>query len=267
MDDRDLTAVSPQQRRIAMVFQDDALVARMTAAENLRFAMRERPDSARIAELARALDIEDLLDRPARRLSGGQRQRVAIGRALLSDPAALLLDEPVAHLDPALRARVRDEVVRVRERFAGPMLYVTHDHVEAMALGDRLMVLVDGRIEQAGAPQAVYDSPRNVRVARFLGTPPMNLFADVSELLGMGSVTIGIRPEHVLVGDDGPVRGEIVRRERAGADAYLYVTTAYGTAIARVASAAAGRRGDNVALIFPRDRIVRFDSQTQEALS
>ncbi|HVS46651.1 MAG TPA: ABC transporter ATP-binding protein [Verrucomicrobiae bacterium] len=265
--DRDLDGMQPQQRRIAMVFQDDALVPRMSVAENLRFAMRGAPAQSRVVELARALHLHEHLATPARQLSGGQRQRVAIGRALLSDPLALLLDEPVAHLDPALRAHVRDEVVRLRERFDGPMLYVTHDHVEAMALADRLVILIDGRIEQAGAPQSVYDAPRNLRVARFLGTPPMNLVDGVSEALGMGNVVIGIRPEYVLVGDGGPLRGRILRRERAGADTFLFVETPHGTTIARIDSTAPGDPGSTVALTFPRERVVRFDRLTGEAIA
>jgi ABC-type sugar transport system ATPase subunit len=202
----------PQERRIALVFQDDALFANMTVRQNLRFAQRRGASAGAGAATATALHVDQHLDRRPRQLSGGERQRASIARALLSDPLALLLDEPLAHLDPSLRRSVRDEVIGLRQRFTGPILYVTHDHVEAMSVGDNLAVLVEGRIEDVGEPQRVYDSPRTIAVARFLGERPMNLLAD-------GAAVVGIRPERVELAGNGALRGRIARREPTGADA------------------------------------------------
>jgi len=260
LDGASIAALPPQQRRVALVFQDDALLRNMTVRENLRFALRDRTGGARIDATAAALHVGAYLDRRPSRLSGGERQRASIARALLSDPAALLLDEPLAHLDPSLRRSVRDEVLGVRQHFAGPILYVTHDHVEAMSVGSQLAVLVDGRLEDTGEPQRVYDSPANLTVARFLGERPMNL------LPGDG-VTLGIRPERVRVVTDAPLRGRIARRETTGADAYLDVETARGNVVVRVPVRAAAFAGDLVALELPGDAIRRFDSATGMAIA
>jgi multiple sugar transport system ATP-binding protein len=252
----------PQERHIALVFQDDALFVNMTVRENLRFALRRRGPAgeARIAATARALHVGDHLDRRPRQLSGGERQRVSIARALLSDPAALLLDEPLAHLDPSLRRSVRDEVIGVRQRFAGPILYVTHDHVEAMSVANLLAVLVDGRIEDVGEPDRVYDSPGTLNVARFLGERPMNLF----EYRG---AMVGIRPERVAVTAGGSISGSVARRENTGADAYLDVETERGTIVVRVPASNDARAGDRVALDLPNDALRRFDSATGRAIA
>lgn len=259
LDGASVGALLPQQRRIAMVFQDDALFANMTVRANLRFALRngQRGAFERIEETARALHVADTLDRRPQHLSGGERQRASIARALLSDPAALLLDEPLAHLDPALRRSVRDEVVGLRQRYSGPIVYVTHDHAEAMSVGDRLAVLLDGRIEDAGAPQRVYDSPATLRVARFLGDRPMNVFAQ-------GEVVAAIRPEHVRVDAGGTLRGRVVRRETTGADTYVHVETPSGEIVARVP--AAQHVADDVGLDLPEGNVRRFDRTTGRAL-
>jgi ABC-type sugar transport system ATPase subunit len=257
----------PQARRIAMVFQDAALAPHMTVLANLRFAVRGRASEQRVGEVAAALHVSERLAHRPRELSGGERQRVAIGRALLSDPLALLLDEPLAHVDPWLRARIRDDVLRVRERFDGPIVYVTHDHAEAMAVGDVLAVLIDGRIEQIGDPQAVYDAPSNVRVARFLGTPAMNLMAGAGELLGFGREIVGVRPECVRIASDGPVRGRVMRRERTGADTFAQVATPYGTIVVRVPPSIPFAAGDTVNLTFVPDAIRRYDPDSEEIIT
>lgn len=255
-----LAAHPTQERRIAMVFQDDALFPAMSVRENLRFAMRNGAHAAGIAQTARALGVSAHLDRRPRDLSGGERQRVALARALLSDPLALLLDEPLAHLDPGLRAAVRASLRDLRERFEGPVLYVTHDHAEAMVIGDMLGVLIDGRLEDCGPPERVYDSPANLRVAAFLGLPPMNLVTE-------GARVLGIRPEHVAVVVDAPLRGPLERREAVGADAYLRVRTPLGLVLARVPATQPFALGGEIALAFPPERVRYFDAESGAAIS
>ena len=261
-DGESVLAKPPQERRIALVAQDDALFANMTVRENLRFALRRRRErnDARVRETAAALHVEKHLDRRPRQLSGGERQRASIARALLSDPLALLLDEPLAHLDPALRRSVRDEVIGVRQRFSGPILYVTHDHVEAMSVGDLLAVLVDGRIQDVGEPQRVYDCPQTLTVARFLGERPMNLFNQ------QGAI-VGIRAEHIRVVADGALSGRVARRETTGADAYLDVATERGSLIVRVPASNRVRSGDCIALDLPAACLRRFDAATGQAIA
>ena len=251
----------PQARRIALVAQDDALFAHMSVRENLRFALRGRDErDARIHTAAQTVQVQSKLDRRPRQLSGGERQRASIARALLSDPAVLLLDEPLAHVDPSLRRSVRDAVIGVQQSFAGPILYVTHDHVEAMTVGDRLAVLVDGRVEDAGEPQRVFDAPRTLAVARFLGERPMNLFEQ-------NGAIVGIRPERIAVCENGGLPGRVVRRESAGADAYLEVDTDRGRLTVRIPAATPLHAGDGVALDLPADALRRFDRATGLALA
>ena len=260
LDGRSLTQTPAQQRRIALVFQDDALFANMTVRANLRFALRSNGPASHawVEETAAALHVGPLLERRPRELSGGERQRVSMARALLSDPLALLMDEPLAHLDPSLRRAVRDEVVGLRDRFPGPIVYVTHDHAEAMAIGSELAVLVDGRIEDTGDPAVVYDKPRTIGIARFLGDRPMNVLD--------GNPLEGIRPEHVRIVGDAALRGRVMRREITGADAYLIVETPRGEVTARVPAAEAVRANDVVGLDFPDEYVRRFDRATGIAL-
>ncbi len=254
LDGRSIRGESPQRRRIALVFQEHALFPTMTLRENLRFGLRAHdPGGARVRETARALHVDGVLDRRPREASAGERQRAALARALLSDPLVLLLDEPFAHLDPSLRATVRDEVIGIRERFGGPILCVTHDHDEAMAIADELAVLVKGRIEDAGAPQRVYDRPATVRAATAFGSRSMNVFE-------RDGTTYGIRPERVTLAaaGSGGVAGKIVRREASGADAFAHVDTAYGRIVVRVPAERAVRAADAVDLTFPPEHLQRY---------
>jgi ABC-type sugar transport system ATPase subunit len=255
---RSLIGLPPQQRRVAVVFQEDTLFAHMTVERNLRFGLRSGDADRDVAEVATALHVAHVRKRRPRELSGGERQRVAMARALLSKPAALLMDEPLAQLDPALRRSVRDEVVGLRQRFSGPIVYVTHDHEEAMSIADTLAVLIDGRIEDAGDPQRVYDAPRSLAVARFLGERPMNLLD--------GSEICGIRPERVVVAAGGALRGRVVHRERNGADAYITVQTERGIISARVPAETAAAPGDEIALDLPERFVMRFDRSSGVAV-
>jgi len=189
--DRRVDRLPPQQRNIAMVFQSYALYPHMTVRQNLEFPLkmmktpREERDR-RVREAARTLSIEALLDRKPKHLSGGQRQRVAMGRALVREPEAFLMDEPLSNLDAKLRVQMRAEIASLQERLGTTTLYVTHDQVEALTLGDRIAVLKAGVLQQVGTPQEIFDRPANVFVAAFIGSPSMSLFRGQAESAGEG---------------------------------------------------------------------------------
>ncbi len=265
LDGRSVGDRPPQSRRIALVFAESALLDHLTVRQNLALVVRARTRvRERVDDIARAFAIEMHLERRPRALSTGERQRVAIARALLSEPHALLLDEPLASLDPELRARVRDELVHVRERFGGPMLLVTHDHTEAMSVSDELAVLIDGRIEDYGEPQRVYDAPATARAATLLGVRSMNVVP--CDLLGeTGGHLLGIRPERIVVAADAPLRAVVTRVERTGADTYLHLACDRTKLLARVDASDAPEIGATIGLrIDPRD-VRRFDAATGRA--
>jgi multiple sugar transport system ATP-binding protein len=256
--------VAPKDRDIAMVFQSYALYPHMTVAENLAFALKLRGQpraqvDGRVREAAAMLKIEDVLDRRPAQLSGGQRQRVALGRALVRQPQAFLLDEPLSNLDAKLRAGTRVEIARLHRRLGATMIYVTHDQVEAMTLGQRIVVLHDGRIQQIDTPMALYERPANLFVAGFLGSPAMNvltgrLVQDGGTALDLGSdlrlplgamevrpewiggeVSIGIRPEHLLPGDALSVfHAQVEVVEPLGSEAYVNLRFGPHALVARV---------------------------------
>jgi multiple sugar transport system ATP-binding protein len=190
---RDVTFLPPRERKIAMVFQSYALYPHLSARENIRFPLKAQKvprqlHADKIAWAAGLLGIGHLLDRRPRELSGGERQRVALARAIVREPLLFLLDEPLSNLDAKLRASARDELSSFHRRVGTTTVYVTHDQVEAMAMGDRIVVLDKGRVRQVGTPREVYDEPADTFVATFLGSPPMNLLED-------GGTTVGFRPE------------------------------------------------------------------------
>ncbi len=220
--DRVVNDVTPRDRDIAMVFQSYALYPHMSVRRNLAFGLKERrtpkPEvERRVLEISSMLGLDDLLKRRPAQLSGGQRQRVAMGRALVREPKAFLLDEPLSNLDAKLRVQMRAELKRLHARLGITTIYVTHDQVEAMTLGDRIGVLSAGRLQQVGPPQELYDRPCNLFVAGFIGSPPMNLVRGMAsagrvtagdltfERGGVpdGEVAIGMRPEAYVPGDDG----------------------------------------------------------------
>ncbi|HKU43579.1 MAG TPA: ABC transporter ATP-binding protein, partial [Polyangiales bacterium] len=193
---RDVTALSPRERRIAMVFQSYALYPHLSVYENIAFPLQAQnvPKAQhrdKVSWAAQLLGLEPLLARKPRELSGGERQRVALARAIVREPAVFLLDEPLSNLDAKLRLSAREELERFHRRIGTTTIYVTHDQVEAMAMGDRVVVLHQGRVRQIGTPREVYDQPADAFVATFLGSPPMNLFED-------GELLVGFRPEHIL---------------------------------------------------------------------
>jgi ABC-type sugar transport system ATPase subunit len=250
--DEDVSALRPSQRDIAMVFQFYALYPHLTCRDNMAFPLRaakapEKEVAERVAEAARMLKLEPFLDRRPSRLSGGEQQRVALGRAMVRQPKAFLMDEPLTNLDAELRADMRAEVKHVQQRLGSTMVYVTHDQVEAMALGHRIAILNQGRLEQIGTPMEVYDRPATLFAARFIGSPPMNLVdAELTNghLTAAGGFAIpapdglargqkviaGVRPERLVVSDlaDDGVRGRIVSREALGDETIYVVDTEAG---------------------------------------
>ena len=232
--DRDVTNLQPSERNIAMVFQNYALYPHKSVYENLAFGLRMRKVPAadiekKVSWAAQMLSIENLLARKPRQLSGGQMQRVSLGRALVRSPEAFLLDEPLSNLDAKLRIRMREEIAQLHKRVGTNMIYVTHDQVEAMTLGDRIVIMNQGRIQQVGKPLEVYDAPANLFVAGFIGAPEMNLIqGTLSEVQGQvtfqgpgisipvstntslavepgAQVMLGVRPEHATMTSDGGV--------------------------------------------------------------
>lgn len=259
IDDSDVTNLPPERRRVAIVFDQDALFPHLSVSENLAFAMhlQRREKSAiveRIAQTAQDLGIGTHLTKRPAALSAGERQRASLARAVLSDPRVLLLDEPLSHLEPALRAQVRRSFAEFSKSFGGAAIHVTHDHAEALSAGDRLAILIEGKIVQCDKPQRVYDYPATTAVAKFFGSPPMNLLED-------GAETIGIRPEHVALENGGTLIGRVRTVESTGADAFVSLATAKGELLARVAALSAPRVGDDVAVSLPEAHVRRFDRQ------
>jgi len=238
--DRDVTHVAPKDRDIAMVFQSYALYPHMSVAENMGFALKiagidKAERDRRVLEAAKLLDLEDYLDRKPKALSGGQRQRVAMGRAIVREPQVFLMDEPLSNLDAKLRVATRTQIAALQRRLGITTVYVTHDQVEAMTMGDRVAVLKDGVLQQVDTPRNLYDNPVNAFVAGFIGSPAMNLLtvpvSNGQALLGnfkvavpaiSGSqVTVGVRPEGFTPSSSGfDVLVEVV--EELGSDAFVY---------------------------------------------
>ncbi len=228
IDGNDATALPPAKRGLAMVFQSYALYPHMTVRKNIAFPMRmagmdQAEQDRRIEGAAKALNLTDYLDRRPGQLSGGQRQRVAIGRAIVREPSAFLFDEPLSNLDAALRHGMRLEIAELHKRLDTTMIYVTHDQIEAMTLADKIVVLQAGVIEQVGSPMELYNSPRNVFVAGFIGSPKMNLLTG-TEASNRGAHTVGIRPEHIDVSaTEGTWKGTVGVAEHLGSDTFFHV--------------------------------------------
>ncbi|MEU0503696.1 sn-glycerol-3-phosphate ABC transporter ATP-binding protein UgpC [Nocardia sp. NPDC005998] len=249
--ENDVTHAEPKERDIAMVFQNYALYPHMTVAENMGFALKlakvaKAEKERRVLEAAKLLDLEPYLDRKPKALSGGQRQRVAMGRAIVRQPQVFLMDEPLSNLDAKLRVQTRTQIAQLQRRLGTTTVYVTHDQVEAMTMGDRVAVLKDGLLQQCATPRDLYRNPANVFVAGFMGSPAMNLFtlpvADGAVELGgaalpvprsvadaaEGSVVVGVRPEHLEFGaavDKSGIQMEVDVVEELGSDAYIYGRT------------------------------------------
>jgi ABC-type sugar transport system ATPase subunit len=244
LDGTDVTAVPPQDRDLAMVFQSYALYPHMTVRQNLAYGLRVRGThaatiAARVDTVAAALGLGALLDRRPAQLSGGQRQRVALGRAMVREPRAFLLDEPLSNLDPSLRLQARAELLQLHRRLRTTVVYVTHDQEEAMTLGTRVVVMRDGQFEQVAAPLDLYAAPANTFVAQFIGVPPMNIVSGPAPELGVGpGVRAGIRPHDLRITPDGRIAATVDVVEERGYDAILHLRTslAGGTPLVAVSS-------------------------------
>ncbi|WAB81948.1 sn-glycerol-3-phosphate ABC transporter ATP-binding protein UgpC [Microcella daejeonensis] len=290
--DRNVTDVPPKDRDIAMVFQNYALYPHMTVAENMGFALKiagiaKEERATRVLEAAKLLDLEPYLDRKPKALSGGQRQRVAMGRAIVRQPQVFLMDEPLSNLDAKLRVQTRTQIASLQRRLGVTTVYVTHDQTEALTMGDRIAVLKDGVLQQVGTPRDLYETPRNVFVAGFIGSPAMNLFpatiVDGGVQFGTGvapvdrdslsdatdaSVTVGVRPEDLIVGAAGSqgLTVEVDVVEELGADGYLYghadVNGQRVDVVARVDGRVHPNAGETV-VVSPEPRHVHvFDTGT-----
>ena len=299
-DGRPISHLPPKARDVAMVFQDYALYPHMTVAKNMSFALRlrrvpKREIRERVGRVADMLGIEALLARKPAQLSGGQRQRVAMGRALVRDASTFLFDEPLSNLDAKLRTRMRTELAEMRQRIDKNMVYVTHDQIEAMTLGDRIVVMNEGVIQQEGSPEALYERPANRFVAGFIGSPAMNFLDARIEADGEGAravgpgfalpldrataervrglagrpVTVGFRPSALRRADDGPLELEVAVAEYLGASAVLVSRLAGGSGTEVLAETDAPMRpkpGERLRFAVPPERIMLFDAEGGERL-
>jgi multiple sugar transport system ATP-binding protein len=287
LDGRPVDRLSPRERDVAMVFQTYALYPHMTVAQNLGFGLRMRGVSKptierQVTETARILGIASLLDRKPRQLSGGQRQRVAMGRALVRRPRLFLLDEPLSNLDARLRINVRLELKRLHERMLGTVLYVTHDQVEAMTLGDKVVVMREGKVRQIDRPEVIYERPADTFVATFIGSPEMNLFegrliseegrdrfenADlsldpgpVSEELVESRVELGIRPEDIEIREEPgkTIRAEVEMLSNVGAHKYVHARRGESRITVRASKDTRYERGERIPLFISPAKVHLF---------
>jgi multiple sugar transport system ATP-binding protein len=294
--DRDVTRLPPKDRDIAMVFQNYALYPHMNVADNMGFALKmakvsESERKERVAEAARLLGLTDYLDRKPKALSGGQRQRVAMGRAIVRQPQVFCMDEPLSNLDAKMRVQTRTDIAKLQSDLGVTTVYVTHDQIEAMTMGDRVAVMNDGELQQVDAPLALYDRPANLFVAGFIGSPQMNLLearsaggqARIGDYLvpvdpGAASrmteqVTVGVRPEawRIVGAEEGGLPMEVTVVEELGADAYVYGTSDVegtpGTVIIRSSGRQHPKKGETIHLTTDPERVHVFDRETGQRLS
>lgn len=281
------------QRDIAFVFQMFALYPHMNVRKNISYplvsqGMPKAQVKAKVEEVARILGIEALLDRPVGGLSGGDRQRVALGRAIVRNPACFLMDEPLGALDAEFREHMAEELRALHDRMHATTVYVTHDQLEAMQMGDKIVVMNHGVVEQFGRPQEIYDWPATTFVANFIGSPPMNFLrfggmvghgatsvslagneVAIPQMLGgaSGALILGVRPENVHLEDGGPIRGRILASEYLGTTQIVTLETEHGTVKARIGSETPVRIGDTTGLRLDARTITMFDPEGRALLS
>ncbi|MDN8620025.1 ATP-binding cassette domain-containing protein [Corynebacterium kefirresidentii] len=265
IDGKDVTNLEPGDRDIAMVFQNYALYPHLTVEQNMGFALKlaklpKADIKSKVHAAAETLGLTDYLKRKPKDLSGGQRQRVAMGRAIVREPKAFLMDEPLSNLDAKLRVQTRAELASLQQRLGTTTVYVTHDQVEAMTMGDRVAVLKDGELQQVAPPRELYDTPANEFVAGFIGSPAMNIF-------DYNGGRVGVRPEKMFI-NKGPVgfQGVVDIVEELGAESYVYVTVGENRFVAR-AEGTPPQRGEDVVLTFNPREALRFDPETGRRIS
>jgi len=261
---RDVTRSPPTERNIAMVFQSYALFPHLSVEENIVFGLRVRRVPAeeraqRLARVAELLGLTKLLARTPAQLSGGQQQRVALGRAIIAEQPVCLMDEPLSNLDAQLRAEMRQEIRALQLKLGITMVYVTHDQIEAMSMADRIVLLNAGRIEQSGTPVDLYEAPANAFVARFIGTPPMNLLDLAPGRFASGR--IGVRPEHITLGRDHGVPAVVDAIEYLGGDSLITCHVGRQVLAVRVPGNVALRRGDATTLAWAPGAQHLFDAE------
>jgi len=297
--DRDVTDLPPKDRDIAMVFQNYALYPHMTVADNMGFALKmanvpKAERQQRVLDAAKLLGLEEFLNRKPKALSGGQRQRVAMGRAIVRQPQVFLMDEPLSNLDAKLRVSTRTQIGALQARLGVTTVYVTHDQVEAMTMGDRVAVMRDGILQQVDSPLALYDKPNNLFVAGFIGSPAMNLMEGIATEGGIKiadytvpiprdvmakagnekNLTLGVRPENLTLGEQG-IPLDVVMVEELGADSYLYGTlSGAGESeitgnqyVARISARQAPSRGTTVRLTADPEHLHVFSTATGERIN
>jgi multiple sugar transport system ATP-binding protein len=301
IDGKDVVSLHSRDRDVAMVFQNYALYPHMNVAENMGFALKiarvAKPEiETRVNEAAQILDLKDYLKRKPGQLSGGQRQRVAMGRAIVRRPRVFLMDEPLSNLDAKLRVATRGQIAALQRRLGVTTVYVTHDQVEAMTMGDRVAVMKDGVLQQCDKPRVLYDSPVNAFVAGFIGSPSMNLIEGTFESGGVrigstvipvprelagkvngGSVIVGIRPESVeLVSEGDGIPAIVTIVEELGAEAFVYAeptdyvnpsAAAVNDIIARVEPHHVPAKGDLIHLRAKNNALLFFDAQSGDRIS
>ena len=289
--ERDVTDLHPKDRDIALVFQSYALYPHMTVADNMGFSLRMRnvPTEERdrkVAAAAQILDLQELLERYPRQLSGGQRQRVAMGRAIVRDPQVFLFDEPLSNLDAKLRVQMRAEIRELHKKLGATIVYVTHDQIEAMTMADKIVVMRGGHVEQIGSPLELYDTPANVFVAGFIGSPSMNLLtgsiegtgAFVSEKgarlqfppsMGPGEgrdIVVGLRPEDIRIADQG-VEARVRIVEPTGAELHVILDVAGEQMTAVIHGRPAIREGETIHIAIPYEKLHFFDGQSGKRIA
>ena len=292
LDGEEISQRPPSQRDIAFVFQMFALYPHMNVRKNLSYplvsqGMPRARIKAKVAEVAGILGIADILNKPVGGLSGGDRQRVALGRAIVRDPKAFMMDEPLGALDAEFREHMAEELRALHDRMGATTVYVTHDQLEAMQMGDKIVVMNNAVVEQFGTPQQIYDMPATMFVADFIGSPSMN-FLRVDGALARGAAHValdghdiavphqmepasgnlvfGVRPEHVTLNDDGAYRGRVLATEYLGTTQIVTLETANGELKARIDSARTASVGDRVGLGFDAATVTLFDETSGRAL-
>ena len=271
--ERVVNNLAPGARDVAMVFQSYALYPHMTVYDNLAFGLRNKrmpraEVDRRVRRAGEILDLDRLLIRKPKQLSGGQRQRVALGRAIVREPAAFLMDEPLSNLDAQLRVATRAEILKLQRDLGTTTIYVTHDQVEAMTMGDRIVVMRDGLLQQIGSPEELYTNPQNVFIAGFIGSPAMNLVpADVVDGGGSGRIA-GFRPEHVRL---GPARGDGIAFtatvdvvEYLGDEQLVHMTRKDTSLQAKLPVEERLRQGEELTFFVPREKLHLFDAETEQ---